>query len=203
MARTLRLEAEGGIYHVLNRGNYRADVFADEGTCEAFLHCLGEACERTEWVVHAWCIMSNHYHLAVETPQANLVEGMRWLQGTFSTRFNRLRRESGHLFQERYKSLIVDPFEGLGPLCHYIHLNAVRAGLCGVDQLAGWPWTSVKWLMQPRRRAPWYRAEAALQHAGGLSDTADSISPAAWLCASKPDKVRIHIARTPAVLAAT
>jgi REP element-mobilizing transposase RayT len=73
--------------------------------------------------VHAWCLVSNHCHLAVSTPKANLMEGMRWLQGTFSTRFNRLREERGHLFQGRCKSLIVDPDGGLDPLCHCIHLN--------------------------------------------------------------------------------
>ena len=109
MARTLRLEAEDGIYHVLNRGNYRADIFRADKTKTAFLTCLGEACGKAGWRVHAWCIMSNHYHLAVETPQGNLVGGMQWLQGTFSTRFNRLRGERGHLFQGRYKSLLVDP----------------------------------------------------------------------------------------------
>jgi hypothetical protein len=71
--------------------------------------------------------MANHYHLAVETPVPNLAEGMRWLQGTFGLRFNRFRTENGHLFQGRYKSLIVEPGEGLGPLCHYIHLNHVQA----------------------------------------------------------------------------
>lgn len=171
MARKLRVELEGGMYHVLNRGNYRANVFRGGKTRAAFLKCLGETCERTGWRVHAWCIMSNHYHLAVETPRANLVDGMRWLQGTFSTRFNRLRQERGHLFQGRYQSLIVDPDGGLGPLCHYIHLNPVRARLRPVEQLPVWPWSSVSWLMEPKRRPGWYEPGAALDHAGGLKDT--------------------------------
>jgi len=87
----------------------------------AFLKCLGEACEKTGWRVHAWCLMSNHDHLALETPQANLVDGIHWLQGTFSMRFNRLRKEQGHLFQGRYKALPVDPGTGLGPLCQNQH----------------------------------------------------------------------------------
>ena len=171
MARKLRVEAEGGIYHVLNRGNYRADIFQSDGTKAAFLKCLGEACDKTGWRVHAWCLMSNHYHLAVETPRGNLVDGMRWLQGTFSTRFNRRRGERGHLFQGRYKSLVVDPAGGLGPLCHYIQLNPVRARLCAVAQLSEWPWTSLRWLMQPRLRPVWYDPSGALEHAGGLNDT--------------------------------
>jgi len=84
MARKLRLEYAGANYHVISRGNYRADVFGDEATKSAFLACLGEACLKTGWVVHAWCVMANHYHLCLETPEPNLVQGMRWLQATFS-----------------------------------------------------------------------------------------------------------------------
>jgi len=171
MARKLRLESEGGIYHVLNRGNYRAPIFRAEKTKAAFLKCLRETCEKTGWRVHAWCLMSNHYHLAVATPRANLVEGMRWLQGTFSIRFNRLRQESGHLFQGRYKSLLVDPAGGLGPLCHYIHLNPVRAHVRSLAQLPDWPWSSLHWLVTPKLRPAWYDPGAALEHAGGLPDT--------------------------------
>jgi hypothetical protein len=134
--------------------------------------------------------MSNHYHLAVETPRANLAAGMQWLQGTFSTRFNRMRGERGHLFQGRYKSLVVDPVEGLGPLCHYIHLNPVRARVRPVERLAEWPWSSVRWLMEPKRRAAWYAPEAALAHAGGLKDTAAGrakyLEYLAWLAEDEP-----------------
>jgi putative transposase len=171
MARKLRLESEDGVYHVFNRGNYRADVFRADQTRAAFLHCLGEACAKTGWVIHAWCIMRNHYHLAVATPRPNLVDGMRWLQGTFAVRFNRLRRECGHLFQGRYHSLIVDPAGGLGPLCHYIHLNPVRAHLCAVGELPQWRWCSLGWLMDPARRPAWYDPAPALEQAGGLKDT--------------------------------
>ena len=141
MARPLRMESEAGVYHVLDRGNYRTPIFRADKTKAAFLKCLGEACARTGWLIHAWTVMSNHYHLALSTPRANLVDGMHWLQGTFANRFNRFRDERGHVFQGRYKSLIVDPSEGLGPLCHYIHLNPVRAHLCDVASLDNYPWT--------------------------------------------------------------
>ena len=186
----MRLESEGGIYHVINRGNYRADIFRWDKTKAAFLKCLDETCEKTGWRVHAWCLMSNHYHLAVETPRANLVEGMRWLQGTFATRFNRLRKERGHLFQGRYKSLYVDPAGGLGPLCHYIHLNPVRSRVLLIAQLAEWPWSSVRWLVTPRLRPAWYEATAALDHAGGLRDTPAGrkkyLEYLAWLAEDEP-----------------
>lgn len=172
MARTLRLESEDGVYHVLNRGNYRAAIFRHDATKVAFLKCLDEACNKTGWRVHALALMSNHYHLALSTPRANLVEGMRWLQCTFALRFNRFRGEHGHLFQGRYKSLVVDRGEGLGPLCHYIHLNPVRARLCPVTALRTYRWTSIPWLLNPKRRPAWYEPLPALHHAGDLADNA-------------------------------
>lgn len=158
------------VYHVISRGNYRSDVFAHEGTQAAFLNCLGEACEKAQWVMHAWCVMSNHYHLCLETPRPNLVQGMQWLQATFTLRFNRLREERGHLFQGRYKALLVEP-DAVGAVCNYIHLNPVRAGLFGIAQLPAWRWTSLTQLMNPRRRPKWLSCIAALVHAGGLADT--------------------------------
>ncbi len=172
MARQLRMEFKDGVYHVINRGNYRSAIFRAEKTKAAFLKCLGEACEKTGWRIHAWCVMSNHYHLALETPGANLVDGMRWLQGTFATRFNRMRKEQGHLFQGRYKSLIVDAGDGLGALSHYIHLNPVRAGICAMADLESWRWSSANWLFNPKLRPRWYDPQAALSEAGGLRDTA-------------------------------
>ena len=102
MARKLRIEYEGALYHVINRGNYRADIFASDGAREAFAECLWEACEKTGWRVHAYVIMRNHYHVALETPNGDLVAGMKWLQATFANRFNRFRKELGHVFQGRY-----------------------------------------------------------------------------------------------------
>ena len=191
MARKPRLEFEGAVYHVLNRGNYRSDIFRAEKTRAAFLKCLGEACATMGWRVHAWCIMSNHFHLALETPGANLVEGMQWLQVTFSVRFNRLRKERGLLFQGRYKSLVVDPAEP-GALCQYIHLNPVRAGVCSVEKLAEWPWTSAAWLLNPKERAGWFGAGAALEQAGGLKDTPAGrrkyVEYLAWLAEDEPGR---------------
>ncbi len=199
MARKLRLEFEGAVYHVINRGNYRADLFRDDGAKLAFLACLGEACEKTGWRVHAWCVMSNHYHLALETPGANLVAGMQWLQGTFALRFNRFRRECGHLFQGRYKSLVVDPGEALGPLCHYIHLNPVRARMTTVDRLGDWAWSSFHWLQKPKERAAWYHPQACLEQAGGLADTAAGRSKyaeyLAWLAEEPTEQKRLRFDR--------
>lgn len=188
------MESEEGVYHVINRGNYRADIFRSEQTKMAFLRCLEGACQRTGWRVHAWCVMSNHYHLAISTPRANLVAGMKWLQGTFALRFNRLRNERGHLFQGRYKSWSVEPEVRLGPLCHYIHLNPVRAGLCAVGNLPRYRWTSLAWLRQPARRPTWYDPHPFLRHAGELADRpaghARYLTYLEWLAEDEPTRKR-------------
>lgn len=194
MARKLRLESEDGVYHVLNRGNYKSAVFRSEKTKRAFLKCLDEACVRTGWIVHAWGLMTNHYHLAISTPRANLVDGMRWLAGTFANRFNRFRDERGHLFQGRYNSLVVDPGAGLGPLCHYIHLNPVRAHLCAVADLPAYPWTSVHWLHGNAAVPGWYDPAPALRHAGDLLPTTEGkrkyTDYLAWLAEDEPEMKR-------------
>jgi REP element-mobilizing transposase RayT len=102
------LEFPGASYHVINRGNYRRDVFADDGAAESFRACLGEAGVKFASRVHAFVIMRNHFHLAVETPEPNLSAGMKWLQGTWAMRFNRFRTEVGRPFQGRYKALHVE-----------------------------------------------------------------------------------------------
>ncbi|VGO15894.1 hypothetical protein PDESU_04482 [Pontiella desulfatans] len=135
MPRKLRIEYPGATYHVISRGNYRKDLFGDRGTCESFESAIFETADRCGWKLFAYVIMRNHYHLAVETPEANLVDGMRWLQSTFATRFNRFMNESGHVFQGRYKSIIVSEDRPLLGLIDYIHLNPVRARLCSIDQL--------------------------------------------------------------------
>jgi putative transposase len=92
----------------MSRGDRREEVFCDDLDREDFLKTLGAACQKTGWQVHAYCLMSNHFHLVVETPRANLVEGMKWLLGTYTMRFNRRHKLSGHLFAGRYKSLLID-----------------------------------------------------------------------------------------------
>ena len=104
MPRQLRIEYHGVIYHVMNRGDRREAIFKDDADRERFLATLGEACLKTGWQVQAYCLMANHFHLVVETPQANLVPGMKWFLGTYTSRFNRRHELFGHLFSGRYKS---------------------------------------------------------------------------------------------------
>lgn len=171
MARKLRLEYPGACYHVINRGNYRADIFKTEGAKAAFEACLFEACARSQWVLHAYVLMSNHYHLALETPEGNLVAGMQWLQATFANRFNRLRGARGHLFQGRYKGLLVEEGGPLAQVCHYIHLNPVRAGLVTPAALGGYRYSSYWYLVRPKQRPAFLRLGFTLREAGDLLDT--------------------------------
>ena len=142
MARKPRWEFEGAIYHVFNRGNCRKDLFFDEGDAGAFEKALFEVCEKCRWIVHAYAVMRNQFHLAVETPEANLASGMAWLQGTFANRFNRVHGERGHVFQSRYKSLLVEEGRPLLGLVNFIHLSPVRAGMKNVRDLGDFPFSS-------------------------------------------------------------
>ena len=106
MARGVRIEYSGAFYHVMARGNRRERIFCDDDDRRFFCATLGEACERTGWNVHAWVLMSNHYHLMLETPEANLVAGMQWLQNSYTRRYNSRHKLWGRLFGDRYKAVL-------------------------------------------------------------------------------------------------
>jgi REP element-mobilizing transposase RayT len=163
MPRKLRVQYAGAIYHLMNRGDRREPVFLDDQDRRRFLETLAEACQKTGWQVHAYCLMPNHFHLVVETPGANLVAGMKWLMGTYTARFNRRHQYSGHLFSGRYKALIVDGSgDGyLKTVCDYVHLNPVRAKLLKREQpVQAYPWSSwPEYLKPPKRRFPWLRLD--------------------------------------------
>jgi REP element-mobilizing transposase RayT len=172
MARKLRLEYGGGCYHVLNRGNYRRDLFVGEGAAESFQRCLLEAATRCGWRLHAFVIMRNHFHLAVETPEPNLSEGMRWLQATWAVRFNRFRGETGRPFQGRYKALHVEAGHALAQVAHYIHLNPVRARAVTLEELTGHRWSSLPLFAGKKSRPACLEPATILAESGGLADTA-------------------------------
>ena len=166
MARKLRVEFPGAIYHVMNRGDRREEIFKDDADRERFLETLGEACAKTGWQVQALCLMGNHFHLVVETPQGNLVAGMKWLLGTYTSRFNRRHKLFGHLFSGRYKALIVDG-SGSGYLktvCDYVHLNPARAKLLKPEAaLRSYVWSSwPEYLKRPGQRWSWLRVDRLL-----------------------------------------
>ncbi|MFN8005451.1 MAG: transposase [Terriglobia bacterium] len=175
MARQVRVEYEGAIYHLINRGDRREDIFRDDRDRGRFLETLEESCGKTGWQVHAYCLMRNHFHLVVETPRANLCAGMHWLLGTYTARFNRRHRVVGHLFSGRSKSLLVDG-SGSGYLksvCDYVHLNPVRAKLLEAKQRWGaFRWSSYPEYLQARRKRPgWLRADRLVGEWGIQGDT--------------------------------
>jgi REP element-mobilizing transposase RayT len=142
MSRPLRIEFAGAIYHVTARGNARARIFLDDEDRELFLETLGQTIERFNWLCHAYCLMGNHYHLMVETPDANLAAGMRQLNGVYTQRFNRRHRRVGHVLQGRFKAILVDRDSYLLELCRYVVLNPVRAGM--VKRAQGYRWSSYR-----------------------------------------------------------
>lgn len=176
MARKLRLEFPGACYHVINRGNYRRDLFSGKGAARSFEDCLLEAGVAFGWRLHAYVVMSNHFHLAVETPGPNLSLGMKWLQGTWAARFNRFCGVAGRPFQGRYKALHVEPGHALAQVAHYIHLNPVRAEIVPVDRLLDYEWSRLRRFARPSRPAG-LEASTVLKESGGLADTADG-----WRC---------------------
>ena len=140
MARPLRLEFPGALYHVTARGNARHAIFFDDADRELFLGCLGDVIGRCGWICHAYCLMENHYHLLIETPEGNLSRGMRQFNGVFTQRVNRRHGRVGHLFQGRFKAIVVERESYLLELCRYIVLNPLRAGM--VPDIERYPWSS-------------------------------------------------------------
>jgi putative transposase len=142
MARPLRLEHSGALYHVTSRGDRREDIYLDDADRGEWLAVLDKVCGRFNWVVHAYCQMTNHYHFLVETVDGNLSKGMRQLNGQYTQRFNNRHRMVGHLFQGRYKAILIQKDAFLLELSRYVVLNPLRAGM--VDELKDWHWSSYR-----------------------------------------------------------
>ena len=175
MPRQPRIEYEGATYHVINRGDRREDIVVDAADRELLVRTLGEACARTDWQVHAYCLMDNHFHVVVETPRPNLSAGMQWLLGTYTARFHRRHRTFGHLFSGRFKSLVVDASNRgyLRTVCDYVHLNPIRARLLAVGQpLRAYQWSSYpEYLKTPGQRAAWVRVDRLFGECGIAKDS--------------------------------
>lgn len=157
MARPLRLELAGGLYHVTSRGDRREDIYLDDADRETWLKIFAAVCARYGWVCHAWCQMTNHYHVVVETASANLAAGMRQLNGVYTQSFNRRHGRVGHVFQGRYKAILVERDGYLLELARYVVLNPVRAGL--VADVADWPWSSYPAMLARRAPPPWLQRD--------------------------------------------
>lgn len=140
MARPLRIQYRGALYHVTSRGNSGQRIFKDDRDREGFLATLRRVTERYRWRCHAYCLMPNHYHLVIETPEGNLAQGMRQLNGVYTQTFNRRQGQMGHVFQGRYKAILVQKESHLLEVCRYVVLNPVRAAL--VKRPDQWKWSS-------------------------------------------------------------
>ena len=156
MSRPMRIEYPGAIYHITSRGNEKGDIFYESSDRSNFLCILADVIKRYNWLCHSYCLMSNHYHLLVETLEANLSSGMRQLNGVYSQQFNFNHERVGHLFQGRYKSIIVERESYLLELCRYIVLNPVRSNM--VSKPEDYQWSS-------------YRFTTSLQECPGFLNT--------------------------------
>jgi putative transposase len=176
MPRPLRIEYGGARYHIVSRGDRREDIFLSEEDRLVFLDTLGQACRKTGWQVHAYCLMSNHFHLVLETAQPNLVVGMKWLLGTYTQRFNRRHGHWGHLFGGRYKAQVIDGRSRgyLRCVCDYVHLNPVSARMITQRKLSDYRWSSYPGYLRPKLRPVWLRVDRLLGEHGLEKDTAST-----------------------------
>jgi REP element-mobilizing transposase RayT len=140
MARPLRIAYPGAVYHITGRGNEKKDVFRDDRDRETFLDILQEVNKRYNWICHSYCLMRNHYHLLIETPDGNISIGMRQLNGVYTQVFNKLHKRVGHLFQGRFKAILLQKDSHLLEVCRYVVLNPVRAYLA--ERPGQWKWSS-------------------------------------------------------------
>lgn len=170
MTRPLRLEFPGALYHVTSRGNRRNPIYRDDADRRAWLNVLGQVCERHHFVIHSFCQMSNHYHLLVETVEANLSRGMRHLNGVYTQHFNWRHSLVGHLFQGRYKAILVQKESYLLELSRYIVLNPLRAKV--VSSLDDWQWSSHRYLISQECPPCWLERDRLLGRFGNLHTTA-------------------------------
>ncbi|MHB1677082.1 MAG: transposase [Sulfuriferula sp.] len=164
MARPLRLEFLGALYHVTARGDHQEDIYLSDEDRNDWLNVLATVCMRFNWVVHAFCQMTNHYHLLVETADGNLSRGMRQLNGIYTQRFNRRHDVAGHLFQGRYKAILIQKENYLLELSRYVVLNPLRAQM--VNSLADWRWSSYPSIMGQETPPSWLDTDWLLSQFG-------------------------------------
>jgi len=162
MGRPLRIQYPGGWYHVTSRGNERKAIFKSKGDREKFLSYLKSAHERYGALIHVYCLMNNHYHLLVETPRSNLSQILHHINGAYTNYYNVKRKRAGHLFQGRYKAIVVDKDAYCQELSRYIHLNPVRAGI--VDRPSEYPWSSYGYYVGVKKQPEWATVETVLEY---------------------------------------
>lgn len=157
MARPLRIELAGGLYHVTSRGDRREDIYFGEADRIAWLETFNQVCARFNWTCHAWCQMTNHYHIVIETAEGNLAQGMRQLNGVYTQTINRNHKRVGHVFQGRYKAILVEKDSYLLELARYVVLNPLRARM--VRDLAKWRWSSYRAMIGAEAAPDWLQTD--------------------------------------------
>lgn len=160
MSRPIRIEFPDALYHVTARGDRREDIFEDDQDRREFLLILEKVVTQFNWTCYAWCLMDNHYHLLIQTPDGNLSKGMRQLNGVFTQASNRRHLRVGHLFQGRFKAILVDSDAYLLELARYVVLNPVRAGMVKIP--ADWAWSSYRASMGLEPSPPWLATDGLL-----------------------------------------
>ena len=153
MNRPLRIEFAGALYHITARGNAQCDIYTHDEERHKYLTLVSNVCERFDWYRHAYCLMSNHYHLLVETNSPTLSKGTKYLNGVYTQYFNRRNRRVGHVFQGRYKAILVQKENYLLELSRYIVLNPIRARM--VREAVDWHWSSYRATAGFKQDAPW------------------------------------------------
>ncbi len=170
MARPLRIEIPGGLFHVTSRGDRREAIYLDDADRDAWLQELGRVCQRYNWVCHAYCLMDNHFHIVVETVEGNLSAGMRQLNGVYTQTHNRAHGRVGHVFQGRFKAIVVQRETYLLELARYVVLNPVRAGMCASP--AQWAWSSYRATIGVAKAPDWLQTDWLLSQFGQQRQTA-------------------------------
>ena len=172
MSRPVRIEFPDALYHVTSRGDRREAIFDDDQDRRSFLSTLEQVVNRFNWVCHAWCLMDNHYHLLIQTPDGNLSRGMRQLNGVYTQASNRRHGRVGHLFQGRFKAILVDGDAYLLEVTRYVVLNPVRAGM--VNNPADWPWSSYRASAGLEPAVPWLAVDGLLAQFSGQHSRAQT-----------------------------
>lgn len=170
MARPLRLEFPGALYHVMSRGNEKSIIYRDDEDRRTFLAILAAVIRKERWLLHSFCLLGNHYHLLLETPLGKLSHGMHALNAFYSQRFNRRHQRSGHLFEGRFKALLVEKQSHLLELHRYVVLNPVRAGLAARPE--DWTWSSYRATCGRARVPPWLEVKWTLAQFGRTHEAA-------------------------------
>lgn len=164
MARPLRIEYAGALYHVTSRGDRRENIYQEDGDRELWLEIFSQVCSRFNWRCHAWCLMDNHYHIVIETIEGNLSQGMRQLNGVYTQNSNRKHGRVGHVFQGRYKAILIEKEAYLLELSRYVALNPVRAGM--VNNIEDWEWSSYSAMIGKELLPEWLETDWLLSQFG-------------------------------------